>query len=356
MRISGGDMIQNVKDFSLVLCCCLFLSLCTACTQPLTGNIETLSPMPTQPEATIPSNSPEALLHEWSGDGFSYTSENLGITVEFPPEWENLMTISDDITYEYFVEGQSEPLNCVTLKAIHGGENGEIPIAYIYWRAADDHGPEADYGECVTLVEREGNVCLCWMPMNTKIGLELLEDTALYDEYDIVEQGILSGEYEIELLDLERDLSELAFDNLDMNAPVGVGFNLAFENDDFIIFYGTDGLFCYDLSEKEIIFSVDFIKVSGTTGAVQGTAGTDVSVSRDGQSMILVYSDMDTPDAVYDAYYISIPTMTYHCGEYHPMEDAFNPENAVGYVLPGAVYSHTRYIRGNSSWDVFDSQ
>lgn len=45
----------------------------------------------------------------------------------------------------------------------------------------------------------------------------------------------------------ERDLSELAFDNLDMNAPVGVGFNLAFENDDFIIFYGTDGLFCYDL-------------------------------------------------------------------------------------------------------------
>ena len=150
--------------------------------------------------------------------------------------------------------------------------------------------------------------------MNTKIGLELLEDTTLYDEYDIVEQGILSGEYEIELLNLERDLSELAFDDLDMNAPVGVGFNLAFENDDSIIFYGTDGLFCYDLSEKEIIFSVDFIKVSGTTGAVQGTAGTDVSVSQDGQSMILVYSDMDTPDAVYDAYYISIPTMTYHCG------------------------------------------
>ena len=219
MRISGGNMIQNVKNFSLVLFCCLFLSLCTACTRALTGNIETPSPMPTQPEATIPSNSPEATLHEWSGDGFSYTSKNLGITVEFPPEWENLMTISDDITYEYFVEGQSEPLNCVTLKAIHGGENGEIPIAYIYWRAADDHGPEADYGECVTLVEREGNVCLCWMPMNTKIGLELLEDTALYDEYDIVEQGILSGEYEIELLDLERDLSELAFDDLDMNAP-----------------------------------------------------------------------------------------------------------------------------------------
>ena len=60
-------------------------------------------------------------------------------------------------------------------------------------------------------------------------------------------------------------------------------------------------------------------------------------VSQDGQNIILVYFNMDTPDAVYDAYYISIPTMTYHCGEYHPMEDAFNPENAVGYVLPGAV-------------------
>lgn len=97
-----------------------------------------------------------------------------------------------------------------------------------------------------------------------------------------------------------------------------------------------------------------FIKVSGTTGAVQGSAGTRVRVSQDGQNIILVYFNMDTPDAVYDAYYISIPTMTYHCGEYHPMEDAFNPENAVGYVLPGAVYSRTQYIRGDSSWNVFD--
>lgn len=37
--------------------------------------------------------------------------------------------------------------------------------------------------------------------MNTKIGLELLEDTTLYDEYNIVEQGILSGEYEIKMLE-----------------------------------------------------------------------------------------------------------------------------------------------------------
>lgn len=49
----------------------------------------------------------------------------------------------------------------------------------------------------------------------------------------------------------ERDLSELAFDNLDMDAPVGVGFNLAFENDDFIIFYGDEALFGYDLSEEK---------------------------------------------------------------------------------------------------------
>lgn len=151
----------------------------------------------------------------------------------------------------------------------------------------------------------------------------------------------------------ERALSELAFDDLDMNAPVGVGFNLAFENDDFIIFFGDDGLFCYDLSEK-IIFNIDFVKVSGTTGAVQGSAGTRVRVSQDGQNMILVYFNMDTPDAEYDAYYISIPTMTYHCGEYHPMENAFDRENAVGYILPGAVYSDTLYIRGDLSWAVFD--
>ena len=222
---------------------------------------------------TIPSNSPEATLHEWSGDGFSYTSKNLGITVEFPPEWENLMTISDDITYEYFVEGQSEPLNCVTLKAIHGGENGEIPIAYIYWRAADDHGPEADYGECVTLVEREGNVCLCWMPMNTKIGLELLEDTALYDEYDIVEQGILSGEYEIELLDLERDLSELAFDDLDMNAPVGLDSTLRLKMMILSFFTGLMVYFATIYQRKKSFSAWILLKYPGQLAQFRGLPG-----------------------------------------------------------------------------------
>lgn len=43
-----------------------------------------------------------------------------------------------------------------------------------------------------------------------------------------------------------------------MDAPVGVGFNLAFENDDFIIFYGDEALFGYDLSEEKITFTVDF--------------------------------------------------------------------------------------------------
>lgn len=68
-----------------------------------------------------------------------------------------------------------------------------------------------------------------------------------------------------------------------------------------------EALFGYDLSEEKITFTVDFIKVSGTTGAVQGSAGTRVRVSQDGQNIILVYFNMDTPDAVYDAYYISIP-------------------------------------------------
>lgn len=96
------------------------------------------------------------------------------------------------------------------------------------------------------------------------------------------------------------------------------------------------------------------LKYPGRLEQFKEVLGTRVRVSQDGQNIILVYFNMDTPDAVYDAYYISIPTMTYHCGEYHPMEDAFNPENAVGYVLPGAVYSRTQYIRGDSSWNVFD--
>lgn len=111
------------------------------------------------------------------------------------------MKISDDVSFEGFIEGKQEPVECIVLRTLHGGNNLESSsncIAYIYWRSVDDQGPEADFGESVILMEQDEQVCICWMPMNTKIGLE--DNLALWSEYDTVEQGILDGEYEIEML------------------------------------------------------------------------------------------------------------------------------------------------------------
>ena len=60
-------------------------------------------------------------------------------------------------------------------------------------------------------------------------------------------------------LQLSRSLSELAFDKLDLNANPGVGVVVAFESEDFIIFYGDFGLFGYDLKNREITFGIDFV-------------------------------------------------------------------------------------------------
>ncbi|HPT61971.1 MAG TPA: hypothetical protein PLN81_10330 [Bacillota bacterium] len=151
------------------------------------------------------------------------------------------------------------------------------------------------------------------------------------------------------------NLSEIAFDSLDLNANPGVGIRLVFESDRFIIFYGDFGLFGYDLKNREITFSVDFIKAFGKKGSVQGEYGTAVEVSHDGRNIVLTYTDPDNPEDVKDAYFIDVPTLTYTRGEYRPIENAFSRENAVGYIRTTGEIGTTLYIRGDKVWLVFDN-
>ena len=151
----------------------------------------------------------------------------------------------------------------------------------------------------------------------------------------------------------EAQLSDLAFESIDLESNPGVGFELVFESDDRIIFYGKSGIYCYDLAENEMIFTVDFVKAYGKEGSVQGEYGTYVEVSNDGQNIVLSYTDPDDPEKVNDSYFIDVSSMTYTKGDYKPLENAFLREQAEGQVIPFSTIKDTVYIKGDKSWTPF---
>lgn len=83
-------------------------------------------------------------------------------------------------------------------------------------------------------------------------------------------------------------LSELSFDELDLNAHPGIGFRVVYESDQFIIFWGAPGLFGYDLVNQDVTFDVDFMKAYGERGLIQGSHSTYVEVSSDTTRTIYV--------------------------------------------------------------------
>ena len=160
-----------------------------------------------------------------------------------------------------------------------------------------------------------------------------------------------NGETESE--NKEAQLSDLAFESIDLESNPGVGFELVFESDNRIIFYGKSGIYCYDLAENEMIFTVDFVKAYGKEGSVQGEYGTLVEASNDGQSVVLSYTDPDDPEKVNDSYFIDVSSMTYTKGDYKPLENAFLREQAEGQVIPFSTIKDTVYIKGDKSWTPF---
>ena len=151
-----------------------------------------------------------------------------------------------------------------------------------------------------------------------------------------------------------KPLSALAFDALNVAAPAGVGFELVYESEAFIVFYGNIGLFCYDLQAQKMDFTVDFVKVFGKKGLVQGEYGTGVEVSADGSTIIITYTDPDAPETVYDACYIDVPAQVYKMDAYQALEQVYDRNNCSGMVIPGGSIGGTTYHNGENKWPVFE--
>ena len=148
-------------------------------------------------------------------------------------------------------------------------------------------------------------------------------------------------------------LELLAVESLDGDRPGGVGAIVIYEDGERVIFYTHYGLFAYDLAEKCMIFSVDFIKAYGVEGAVQGDTGTYAAASPDGMKIVLHYIDDPEREEKYDAYYIDVATMTWKTGQFRDMSACFDRDLVEGEVIPGGNIKGTCYRRNGETWDVF---
>ena len=152
----------------------------------------------------------------------------------------------------------------------------------------------------------------------------------------------------------KSNLSEISIEEpLDLEMSSGVGAEIAFESEDMLIFYGDFGLFGYDLKANEIEFSVDFVKAVGIEGSIQGSYGTDVDVSEDGNTIIISEYNVET-ETRGKTCYIDIPSMTYEHAEYQPLENPFNKENIKGSVYSGVKISQIKYMLNGKEWSLFE--
>lgn len=149
-------------------------------------------------------------------------------------------------------------------------------------------------------------------------------------------------------------LSEIAVgEPLNLETSSGVGVEIAYESEDMLIFYGDFGLFGYDLKANELKFSVDFVKAVGIEGSVQGSYGTAVDVSEDGNTIIISEYNVET-EARGKTCNIDIPSMTYEYAEYQPLENAFQKENINGSIYSGVKISQIKYMINGKEWSLFE--
>jgi len=100
-------------------------------------------------------------------------------------------------------------------------------------------------------------------------------------------------------------------------------------------------------------FSVDFVKAVGIEGSVQGSYGTAVDVSEDGNTILISEYNAKT-DRRGKTCRIDISSLTYVQGEYEPLENPFDAENIKGSVYPGVKISQIKYILGDKEWTLFE--
>ena len=204
-------MKRNILFFALSLCLLASCAVPSVKTPGAASTAEaTAAPEFTPTPEAVQTGMPEttAALPGWAGKGVSHTSEALGLTLELPPEWAELVTFTERVSYEGFLKSWEGRVPCVSIDYRPNADAEEAgatlpvldpsgPIAYLYWLPEGLSGPEADYGNAVTLLEKGTGRWVCHLPMNSiqfdgeSFGRDTPEQTA----YHRVEQGLLEGDF-----------------------------------------------------------------------------------------------------------------------------------------------------------------
>lgn len=149
--------------------------LCASCVP-----VAEATPPPTPTLEITSAPSPTPTRHTWSGSGYSYTDETLGVRLEFPPEWEEQMTlVAGEWTYD------KEKRACIQLMGSWDSEDPESCIGMIYFIQKTDqyahYSFEDDDGWKVVLAETDEGWYKCYLNGMNRLRWSYVID-APYDE------------------------------------------------------------------------------------------------------------------------------------------------------------------------------
>lgn len=204
---------QKMNIFVVLLFCGILTSVCSACNQPADDREDSFF-VPFDESHSIQSfdDKTETLPQGRTDANYSsYESKSLGVILEYPREWTELVVLSDGMTWDAFIMNQLAPIECILISIRSDMFNSclstadddyETVLAYVYWRQPNTSGPEADMGDAIVLAEREdGSECVCFMPLTTKMGYTgdgmSTEEKEIWDACVTVETGILNGKCRI---------------------------------------------------------------------------------------------------------------------------------------------------------------
>ncbi len=140
-----------------------------------------------------------------------YRDAALGVALEYPAQWNELVTLYSDVTWEGFLSDRIDSIPCVRIDL--RGDLFNVPptqnasfsidqtVAYIYLRPAGVSGPERESGAGVILARLEGGTeAVCFLPMTAKLNYTGEGYGAVYNAFDTVEKGIAGGELRTRVL------------------------------------------------------------------------------------------------------------------------------------------------------------
>jgi len=160
-------------------------------------NIPTAYPI--EPEPSLDSTAPatETDEHAWKGHGYRYTSEALGITIEFPPEWKwilDILEINGGISLYTYPRPRDPQEYAFT------GNIGWIGVIGTQERDTLINSNDWSNYPYQVLYDAEGVFVYISYPTEAQYYSEFPEDAETEVRYTTVENGIRDGEYEIYII------------------------------------------------------------------------------------------------------------------------------------------------------------